>query len=575
MEASTKSEINSIILQITISSLIISLLITFIVSIISNKYIVKPMNKFQEGILSFFKYLNKESDEIVHLDDSSSDEIGTMSKVVNDNIIKTKSLIEQDAKLIAEVEDVIAKVNNGFYMYQVKGSTDNAGVESLKNTLNKMISQTNEKVSIVVEALGHYGESHFDYELPIRDDLNGSFGSLVASTKLIGNNVSELIAMIMNSGDKLNSDTNILSRASIELATSSNEQAASLEETAAALEEITSTIQNNTQNIGKMTNITNDLTQSAKIGMELASKTTTSMEDIDKEVTAINEAITVIDQIAFQTNILSLNAAVEAATAGEAGKGFAVVAQEVRNLASRSAEAANEIKALVESATSKANDGKKIAEEMIDGYNSLSHKIDSTSKIVNEVELASKEQENGIVQINDAVTSLDQATQQNAATSSKISDLSNEVSTLSNDLVTAASKATFKQQTRKQVCDVDLVFKTAKLKNDHIVFKTNNFNKLGNNEQWKVVDHHNCALGKWIDEEERKGSSFTKTSNWNELKGVHEEVHSGVQNYINEDSQKAFNSVLVKISSGIENSTVKVFDHLNQLKIDHCSSIEQ
>jgi methyl-accepting chemotaxis protein len=96
-----------------------------------------------------------------------------------------------------------------------------------------------------------------------------------------------------------------------------------------------------------MSAIVEKVTQSANDGEKLAEQTTEAMNEIDEEVNAINEAITIIDQIAFQTNILSLNAAVEAATAGEAGKGFAVVAQEVRNLASRSAEAANEIKELV------------------------------------------------------------------------------------------------------------------------------------------------------------------------------------------------------------------------------------
>ena len=103
-----------------------------------------------------------------------------------------------------------------------------------------------------------------------------------------------------------------------------------------------------------------------------------AMDEINKEVSSINEAIEVIDQIAFQTNILSLNAAVEAATAGEAGKGFAVVAQEVRNLASRSAEAAKEIKNIVEIATSKANEGKGIANSMKDGYTELNKKINET-----------------------------------------------------------------------------------------------------------------------------------------------------------------------------------------------------
>jgi methyl-accepting chemotaxis protein len=151
----------------------------------------------------------------------------------------------------------------------------------------------------------------------------------------------------------------------------SNESAAALEETAAALEQITSNIASNTTNIVKMASLASSVTTSSNEGQKLALQTTVAMDEINKEVNSINEAITIIDQIAFQTNILSLNAAVEAATAGEAGKGFAVVAQEVRNLATRSADAANEIKKLVSNATVKANNGKKIADSMISGYITL------------------------------------------------------------------------------------------------------------------------------------------------------------------------------------------------------------
>merc|ERR1711879_861350 len=141
------------------------------------------------------------------------------------------------------------------------------------------------------------------------------------------------------------------------------------------------------------------------------------------KVTAINEAITVIDQIAFQTNILSLNAAVEAATAGEAGKGFAVVAQEVRNLAGRSSEAAKEIKDLVESATSKANEGKNISDKMIEGYNQLNENISKTSDLIKSVETASKEQQIGIVQINESINTLDKQTQKNAVIATQANDV--------------------------------------------------------------------------------------------------------------------------------------------------------
>jgi methyl-accepting chemotaxis protein len=205
---------------------------------------------------------------------------------------------------------------------------------------------------------------------------------------------------------------------------STTDAATNLEETAAALEQITATVKGNAEKIEQMTQYANKVTQGTKKGEELASKTTSAMEEINEEVTAINEAITIIDQIAFQTNILSLNAAVEAATAGEAGKGFSVVAQEVRNLASRSAEAAKEIKELVQNATLKANEGKTISSEMIKGYDELNSNITQTINLISNISESSKEQENGIVQINDAVNNLDQKTQQNATIASQTHKIS-------------------------------------------------------------------------------------------------------------------------------------------------------
>ena len=171
-----------------------------------------------------------------------------------------------------------------------------------------------------------------------------------------------------------------------------------------------------------------NVTKSVKEGEELANQTTTAMDEINTQVNLVNEAISVIDNIAFQTNILSLNAAVEAATAGEAGKGFAVVAQEVRNLASRSAEAAKEIKDIVELATKKANEGKEIANSMLEGYKDLNSNVSQTVTLISDIEMASKEQLLGIEQINDAVNNLDAQTQQNAMVSNQINDLSRETS---------------------------------------------------------------------------------------------------------------------------------------------------
>jgi len=167
------------------------------------------------------------------------------------------------------------------------------------------------------------------------------------------------------------------------------------------------------------------------------------MDIINEQTNAIADAITVIDQIAFQTNILSLNAAVEAATAGEAGKGFAVVAQEVRNLASRSAEAAKEIKALVENATIKANDGKSISNEMIKGYDKLNDNIQHTLKLISDVSVSSKEQFSAMEQINDTVNKLDQVTQENASSTSESNKVASEVKGIAEKVVLHANEKEF------------------------------------------------------------------------------------------------------------------------------------
>ena len=200
-----------------------------------------------------------------------------------------------------------------------------------------------------------------------------------------------------------------------------------------------------------------ELTHSIEAGQKLAASTVTAMDEINEQTQSIADSITVIDQIAFQTNILSLNAAVEAATAGEAGKGFAVVAGEVRNLASRSAEAAKEIKDLVESATSKTDAGKQIADKMITGYEELNEKIDKTTKLMGQISTASQEQRTGIEQINDAVTELDRATQQNAAVASQTAGIAVNTNEMAVAIVDEANKATFDGknsiQIRKKVSD--------------------------------------------------------------------------------------------------------------------------
>ena len=409
---------------------------------------------------------------------------------------KLKAGYEEDSKVIEEVDSVIEKVNNGFYVYKIEKTSSNAQVMKLRDSINSMISKTNDNLTNLNNILMQYGNSDFTPNSKITESskANGIISSLIASSQLIGMAVSEFLSMIVESGKKLNNDTTILSTSANRLSSSANEQAASLEETAAAVEEITSIVKSSVQKVYQMSTLANELQVSSKDGETLALKTTRAMDDIDSQVKSINDAITVIDQIAFQTNILSLNAAVEAATAGEAGRGFAVVAAEVRNLAARSAEAAKEIKGIVASATSKANEGKVIANNMISGYTILNTKINETISLIEDVSQASREEEKGIIQINDAVNALDQATQVNANSATTISGLANEVSKLSDTLLQIADRAKFKISSKEEIQDIDLVFNISKLKNDHIKFKMVNFENVGTSTTpWTVTKPTECA----------------------------------------------------------------------------------
>ncbi|RXJ95625.1 chemotaxis protein [Malaciobacter molluscorum] len=573
MEGETHTEISEIVKNILLYSLIAVVLIYLIYTYLIKKVIIKPLNNLDIAI----KELSSDSSSKTIKKDSD-DEIGKVVDSFNGYINNLKEGYKKDEKVIEEVEDVIQKVNNGFYVYKVHGDSSNPLIQKLKQSINSMIDKTNEKLEEINNILVEYGNSNFDYKTN-KDEhhtANGIVGSISTSTTFIGNTVSEFLAMITTSGKKLNQDTKILSEEVTKLAKSANEQAASLEETAAAIEEITSIIKSSTAKVDEMSTLANDLNNSSTVGKTLATETTQAMEDIDAKVSAINEAITVIDQIAFQTNILSLNAAVEAATAGEAGKGFAVVAAEVRNLASRSADAAKEIKELVETATLKANEGKVISNKMIGGYNELNEKIEQTIGLIDSVSTASKEQEQGILQINDAINNLDRATQVNANSASEISSLSEGVNLLSSNLNEISQRANFDKSKEKQICDIDLVFKISKIKNDHILFKDNNFSKVGQKDvkSWSVTKCTECDFGKWIAQEESKGSIFTKSSNWTSLKEYHSCVHKKVQEYIDENANKAPNELLAKISADVDTCTTKLFECLDKIKIEYCSSVD-
>ena len=403
-----------------------------------------PLKKFEHGILSFFKYLSQKTTSIEHLDDSSTDEIGNMAQIVNQHIAKTKNMLDKENKLITSAKTTMEKVAKGWYEETIKATTSNETLESFKNDVNNMILTTRKHFMVINKILEEYAHLNYTGELKLNDiKSDGAFALMVKDINKLKDAITNVLKQNKQNGLTLQNSANILLDNVSALSKSSNEAAASIEETSASLNEIMSNIEQNTQNVTIMAQHGKEVKSLTAKGNKLANQTAKAMDEINQEVSAITEAITVIDQIAFQTNILSLNAAVEAATAGEAGKGFAVVAQEVRNLATRSAEAANEIKNLVENATQKTQNGKNISDQMIDGYTHLNESITKTIDTISKVEEASKEQQYSIKQINSAINLLDQQTQQNASIASTTKDIAIYTKTIATEIVEDADKKEF------------------------------------------------------------------------------------------------------------------------------------
>jgi len=434
---------NSILTYMLILSVIGFIFIAIYSYLVINS-ITNSLIKVQNGISSFFDFLNRKTSSAKKIGLNTNDEFGKMAKDIDNNIGIIEKSIQEDNEFINDTQSVMARVQKGWFSQHIRVNTSNPNLIQLKETVNTALSNLKLKFEEINAILDEYVKLDYRRELKIDGiEKGGVFDSLLTDIVHLRAAITKMLVENKQNGMTLDNSSDILLKNVDTLNKNANQSAASLEETAAAIEEITSSIANNSTNVNNMSRYATSVSDSANEGQRLANETTKAMEEINEEVTSINEAISVIDQIAFQTNILSLNAAVEAATAGEAGKGFAVVAQEVRNLASRSAEAANEIKTLVENATQKANNGKHITDKMIEGYTQLSDNIIKTNSLINDIENASKEQKNSIEQINNAISTLDKQTQHNAQIASQAQEVAIKTDEIAKLVVSNANAKEF------------------------------------------------------------------------------------------------------------------------------------
>ncbi|MBI0331135.1 methyl-accepting chemotaxis protein [Burkholderia plantarii] len=286
------------------------------------------------------------------------------------------------------------------------------------------------RTSVTIAETVARGDLTSRIEVAGRDETS----QLLRALKSMNERLAEVVGRVRAGSDSIATGAAQIAAGNSDLSQRTEEQAASLEETAASMEELTATVKQNTESAQQGNSLAANASEVARRGGDVVGRVVTTMREISASSAKVGEIISVIEGIAFQTNILALNAAVEAARAGDQGRGFAVVAGEVRTLAQRSATAAKEIKALIESSVERVQVGSGLVDEAGRTMEEVVQSVQRVADLMGEITAASVEQRTGIEQVNIAVTQMDEVTQQNAALVEEASAAAQSMASQSNAL---------------------------------------------------------------------------------------------------------------------------------------------
>ena len=315
--------------------------------------------------------------------------------------------------VVAEVSDAAAMQDNratlaALWLF-LAGAAAALGV-GLFLTLRRWISRPLQQLGGAVRAL-----ADGDLTRPCSSDQRDEIGALIRDVESLRQRFGRTLDGVQNSVDSIKTASAEIASGNQDLSARTEQTASNLQQAASSMEQLTGTVQQAAGSARQASQLAASAAEVAQRGGAVVSRVVATMDDINASSKKIADIIGVIDGIAFQTNILALNAAVEAARAGEQGRGFAVVAGEVRSLAQRSAEAARQIKGLIDASVGKVADGSRLVADAGATMHEIVGSVQRVSDIVGAISVASSQQSDGIGQVNGAVTQLDEMTQRNAA----------------------------------------------------------------------------------------------------------------------------------------------------------------
>jgi methyl-accepting chemotaxis protein len=345
--------------------------------------------------------------------------------------------------IVSDINAVMAQVAKGELNAQVAAQA-NGVLAQLKANINTTVAGLASVLGDVINTVN--AQAHGDLTVRVTTVAQGSFNTLKESINSSAIQMEQAIAAAIAAAHSVTQNATEVAQGSIDLSSRTQEQAASLEETSSAMEETLASVNTTRSGIAQAEKISHDQQASRENSQQIMAKTIEAMQGITHSSEQIGNIVTLIDSIAFQTNLLALNAAVEAARAGEHGRGFAVVAGEVRALAGKSADAAKDIKGLIDASVRQVREGSELIQQVSSALEVIGTGTTQMQTTVVDIARAANEQLKAIEQVNSSLSNIDSATQQNAALVEQTSAAADSMKHQATDLTQLMSRFKVTQQ---------------------------------------------------------------------------------------------------------------------------------